>query len=192
MFASSRRATDRAGRRRQAGQSVVEFALAIPVLLTLLFGVLNIGVLITDKVVAAFATRQGARVAAELGNAAGSGLTLQQVDQNIEQTVLASAANLGFATITEVDIYQADATGAPANGSFNPATDPYDSYVAPFAPNGTSVNQTFSLNKRNQVPPGETSIGVRLLWTYTPPTGYQSFSLQLSDYTVMKATAVLS
>jgi Flp pilus assembly protein TadG len=171
---------------------VVEFSLSIPVLLTLLFGVLNIGVLITDKVVAAYATRQGARIAAELGNGSGSGLTLQQVDQNIEQAVIASAANLGFATINEIDVYQADATGAPSNGSFNPATDLYDSYVAPFAPNGTAGSQTFTLNNRKQVPPNETSIGVRLLWTYTPPTGYQSFSLQLSDYTVMKATAVLS
>src|SRR5437899_572045 len=108
MFASSHRATEpgatdpRAtkggGRRRQLGQSVVEFSLSIPVLLTLLFGVLNIGVLITDKVVAAYATRQGARIAAELGNGSGSGLTTLQIDQNIEQTLLASAANLGFAT----------------------------------------------------------------------------------------------
>jgi hypothetical protein len=150
--------------------------------------VLNIGVLITDKVVAAYATRQGARIAAELGNGSGSGLTTLQIDQNIEQTLLASAANLGFATINEVDIYQADATGAPSNGSFNPTTDPYNSYDR----SGNQIHQGFLNTSRNQVPPNETSIGVRLLWTYTPPTGYQSFSLQLSDYTVMKATAVLT
>jgi Flp pilus assembly protein TadG len=191
MCASSPRPIEPARRRWQSGQSVVEFSLSIPVLLTLLFGVLNIGVLITDKVVASYATRQGARIAAELGNGSGSGLTTQQIDQNIEQTLLASAANLGFATINEIDIYQADAPGAPSNGSFNPATDKYDGYDRNGNPVGPE-NFPATATLRNQVPPNETSIGVRLLWTYTPPTGYQSFSLQLSDYTVMKATAVLS
>jgi len=171
---------------------VVEFALCIPVLLTMLFAVVNIGVLITDKVSAAYAARQGARLAAGLGDGSGGGLTVQQIDQNVEQAVLASASHMAYATVKEIDIYQSDAPGAPSDGSFNSATDLYNSYIAPFAPNGIPVSQSFPLSKRNQVPPNETSIGVRVLWTYTPPTGYQSFALQLSDYTVMKATAVIT
>src|SRR5438309_6168585 len=103
MSASSRRATELRGRAAQSGQSVVEFALSMPVLLTMLFAMLNIGILIADKVSAAYAARQGTRLAAELGSGGSSGLTTIQIDQNVCQAVLASASKLAFATVQEID-----------------------------------------------------------------------------------------
>jgi Flp pilus assembly protein TadG len=173
-------AGQRAG--RQAGQSLVELALSLPVLLVLLLGTFNMGVLIADRVVAGYATRQGARMAALLG--AGQGLTTSQVDQQVVQNILASSSNLNYATIQEIEIY------APANtdGSFNSSTDLYDKYDGTGKPVGVA---TFPTTARNQVPPNETSIGVRIVWSYTPPTGYQSFTVQLTEYTVMKATPLV-
>src|SRR5438874_478112 len=107
MPASSLRVTDADRPGRQSGQSTVELALALLSLLTLLFGMVNIGVLIADKVVAAYAARQGARLAAQLGNGTASGLTTLDIDQDICQAVITSAANLAYATVQEVDIYDA-------------------------------------------------------------------------------------
>jgi Flp pilus assembly protein TadG len=179
----------------------VELALSVPVLLTMLLGMLNIGVLITDKVITAYAARQGARLAAELGNGTISGLTTLQIDQNVVGTVKASAANLAYATVTEIDVYQASqavpvsgstcvvSTLGPANGSFDPTTQHYDAYDG----SGNAVGvATFSSALRNQLPPCETSIGVNLKWTYVTPSGYQALSLALSDYAVMKAAPVLA
>ena len=188
MSASSRRATDPGGRAGQSGQSVVEFALSIPVLLTMLFAMLNIGVLIADKVSAAYAVRQGARLAAELGSGGASGLTTIQIDQNVCQAVVASASKLAFAAVQEIDIYQAD-VGGSTTGTFDAVNDPYDNYDSSC---NQLAHQNFPNTSRKQVPPNETSIGVNLKWTYTAPTGYQALSLTLSDYAVEKAAPVLS
>jgi Flp pilus assembly protein TadG len=168
--------------RRQAGQSLVELAVAAPVLVVLLTGVVNIGIFVSDKVMAGYAARSGARLAAVLGS--GNGLTTSQIDQQVVQGVLASAANLTFATITEIDIYSPTA----ASGAFNSSTDPYDSYNG----SGSVTHTGFANTSRNQTPPNETSIGVRVKWTYAPPTGSANqINLQTSEYTVMKAAPLL-
>src|SRR6266487_3872858 len=97
MSVSSRRPTDRA----QAAQ----LALTLPAMVLLLVSVFNVVVLISDQVIASYATRQGARMAAQLGNGQGV-LTTTQVDQQVLQAVLASATNLSFASISEVDVYR--------------------------------------------------------------------------------------
>src|SRR5689334_10691742 len=104
MSSWNRRATEPrpGGRAGQRGQSVVELALAIPVLVLLLVSVFNITVLISNRLIAGYATRQGARLAAQLGNGQGS-MTTTQVDQQVCQSVLASTTNLTFGTLTEID-----------------------------------------------------------------------------------------
>lgn len=110
-------------------------------------------------------------------------MTTAQADQYIVQGVLAVTKPLHYATVTETDIY------APVNpnGSFNASTDPYDKFNG----TGTLLYQSFPLSSRNQVPPTETSIGVRVVYQYTPPIGNNS-PIQLEERTVMKAAAVLS
>ena len=165
MSGSNRRPTDPGVRsRRQAGQAAVELALVLPTLLVLLFGTFNVGILIVDKVVAAYAARQGARLAAVLG----SGLV--------------------YGTVTEVDIYRADVTGAVSDGSFTSAVNPYDRYDGAC----NQLSQGFPASARAQTPPNEVSIGVWIKWQYVTPTGYQSASLTLTEYCVMKTSPVLS
>lgn len=189
MSGSSRRPTDlRARPRRQLGQSVVELVLVLPLLALLLLGTFNVGILIVDKVVAAYAARQGARLAAILGNGQSAGLTTLQIDQNVCQAVLASSSGLVNGTITEVDVYQADASGAASNGSFNPAVNPYDRYDGACS----QVSQGFPASARVQTPPNDVSVGVWIKWQYVAPTGYQATSLTLTEYCAMKTTPVLS
>lgn len=168
--------------RPSAGQAAVEIALSLPILLLLLLGGVNVGMLLSNKVTAAYASRQGARLAAQLGN--GQGLSTSQVDQQVVQVVLATAAQLNFGTIREIDIYAPGST----NGVFNSSSDPYDSYDA----KGNLLHLGFPTTARNVSTPTETSIGVQVVWQYTPPFGTYGISVQTTEYTVMKAAAVLS
>ena len=174
MSASSPRPTDAGRRRRQAGQSVVELALGVPVMMVMLYGMLNLAALITDKVAAAYAARQGARLAAVLGNGGASGLNTLQIDQNVCQAVKAATANFAYATVTEVDVYQAD-VGGSTTGTFSTGL-PYNSYDPNSSPPCNQTHSGFANTARNQVPPSETSIGVNVKWQFTMPIGYTSFT----------------
>jgi Flp pilus assembly protein TadG len=171
-------------RRWQAGQSLIELAISTPLLIFMLFGVFNTAVMISDKVIAGSACRQGARLAAEIGGQlTNPTLTTTQVDQNIVRNVLAVASAMNYSTLRRITIYSPSA----ANGNFNPATDPYDQFDA----SGNLLHSGFPLTARNQIPPAETPIGVLLEWTYQPPTGFQSFTIDLSEFAVYRASPVL-
>jgi Flp pilus assembly protein TadG len=171
-------------RRRQSGQALVELAISVPVLLWLLLGSFDASVMVSDKVIAGYATRQGARLAAEIGGSETNPiLTTMQIDNNIVQNVLAVASAMNYSTLQEIDIY------APrsASGVFNPGTDLYSK----FSGTGAFVSSNFPITAREQIPPNETSIGVKLIWIYRPPTGFASFSINLNEFTVMKTAPVL-
>jgi len=61
----------RAGRKSERGATLVEFALILPILITLLFGVVEFGRLLNAQVVVTSATREGARYAS-LGSSAAT------------------------------------------------------------------------------------------------------------------------
>lgn len=169
---------------RQSGQSLIELAVATPVMIFMLFGVFNTAVMISDKVIAGSACRQGARLAAEIGGAiTNPTLTTAQVDQDIVRNVIAVAGSMNYSVLKTITIYSPSAAG----GDFNAATDLYDQ----FDPSGNTIHSGFPLTARNQIPPNETSIGVRLDWSYTPPTGFQSFTVNLSEHAVYRAAPVL-
>jgi Flp pilus assembly protein TadG len=171
--------------RRQGGQALVELAISVPVLLWLLLGAFDASVMVSDKVIAGYATRQGARLAAETGGSETNNPPANQasIDQNIVQNVLAVASAMNYSSLQEIDIY------APRDpsGVFNPGTDFYSKFTG----TGSQVSSNFPLNFREQIPPNETSIGVRLTWIYRPPTGFATFTITLQEFTVMKAAPVL-
>jgi len=171
-------------RRSQRGQSIVELAFATPVLIWLLLGAFDASVMVSDKVIAGAACRQGARLAAEIGGQlTNPGLTTAQVDADVVKNVLAVASAMNYSTITNVYIYSPQ----QADGDLH-AGDPVDHYDA----SGTLVGAaTFPLSNRLQVPPNETPIGVRIEWNYHPPTGLASFSIGLSEHTTFLASPVL-
>jgi Flp pilus assembly protein TadG len=170
-------------RHRQEAQALVEFAVSAPVLILLLLGAFDSSVMISDKVIAGAATRQGARLAAEIGGQiTNPTLTTSQVDADIVKNVLAVASSMTYSTLTFIYIYQP----LQPNGDYH-AGDPYDLFDA----NGTNIHQGFPLTARNQTPPSETPIGVRIEWNYKPPTGLLGFTLSLSEHSVFMASPVL-
>jgi hypothetical protein len=174
----------------ERGQSLVEIAVISPFAAVLLMGALDGGLFASNKVIAVYSTRQGARLAGELGGSQSqAGKTTSQIDAQIVQNVLAGINAQSFATLQEIDIYGPNrsdgtyCTGPPGCGS----ADPVDRYNG----SGTLIGTIgFPLTARNQTPPTETSIGVRVLWSYAPPGGTGVFAVTSSDYTVFKAAAL--
>ncbi|MEO8744483.1 MAG: TadE/TadG family type IV pilus assembly protein [Candidatus Dormiibacterota bacterium] len=173
----------RTHRRRELGQSLVEFAVSAPVLILLLLGAFDASVMMSDKVIAGAACRQGARLAAEIGGqVTNPTLTTSVVDANIVKNVIAVASAMNYSTITRIYIYQP----LQPDGDFH-AGDPYDLFDAA----GNNLYQSFPITARNQIPPNETPIGVRVDWNYNPPTGLPGFNLNLSEHAVFRASPVL-
>ncbi len=170
--------------RGQVGQAIVELAIATPVLIFLILGAFDTSVMISDKVIAGAACRQGARLAAEIGGQQTNPppASTASVDQDIVRNVLAVANAMNYSTLKFIYIYQP----LQADGDFHPG-DPYDKFDA----SGTNLYTGFPLANRNQVPPNETPIGVRLEWQYNPPTGLAAFSIALSEHAVFRASPVL-
>ena len=172
--------------RAKRGQSLAEMAVVIPVLVFLLMGGFDASVMISDKITAGYAVRQGARLAAEIGGSQTTTMTTDQVDKQILKNVLAVARTLTSATPTEIDIY----APSRADGSYQ-AGDPIDQYFITSGGGISAGTITFPVQNRQQTPPNETSIGVRILWTYAPPAGIFPNNMQLVDYAVMKAAPLL-
>lgn len=167
----------------QRAQSIVEFAVSAPVLILLILGAFDTSVMVSDRVIAGAACRQGARLAAEIGGqVTNPTLTTSQVDADVIKNVTAVASAMNYSTLTLIYIYEP----LQPDGDYH-VGDPYDLFDA----SGNNLHQGFPLTSRNQIPPDETPIGVRVEWNYNPPTGLLGFNLSLSEHAVFRASPVL-
>jgi Flp pilus assembly protein TadG len=183
------RLLDGGDHRRRSAQSLAELAVAIPVIFFLLMGGFDASMMISDKVTSGSAVRQGARLAAELGGSQTNPTgTTASIDQQIVRNVLAVARGMTSATITEIDIYGP----TEANGVYDPGDDQVDQYFISAGGGVTPGTATFPIQNRQQTPPNETSIGVRLVWVFHAPAGIFPPNMQLTDYAVMKAAPILT
>lgn len=182
------------------GQAMIEWALTLPLLTLLLIGGLDVGLMLDGKLVGASAAREGARVAAILGDGshqtaqpvAGSvvvnnPLTQEQVDYRIAITVLTSARHIPSATLDYVDIYRVPPEDTSSDGSFSP-TDHYDRWrlgatCAGLPPCPDPAQQSFILQERR---PDAAEIGVELHWHYAPPAQPGHAAYDLSERAVAR------
>lgn len=94
------------GRRRQRGQTLVEFALAFPIFWTVLLGVIEFAFAFNAVLSVNFASRNAALVAAEAGNGLGADcVILLQIEQDIQAPASANR-------VRRVDIYRTNRSGA--------------------------------------------------------------------------------
>jgi hypothetical protein len=187
-----------------AGQSAVEMALLLPVLLILFLGSWTASDLIADNNSAVQATRAGARYAAEIGNnnfQTGDGTSPLQVDTDIiDQMLPILNTELTNAVVNEIDIYQPSpcsnggtftpgtagtASGCPPNNGAYTTPELIDKYTI----SGTTITAgnipQYTLDLRSQIPYDEAELGVRVLFTYTSPT-LRFFNQQDNAYTVVR------
>jgi hypothetical protein len=186
--------------RTDKGQGLVEFALVVPVLMLLFLGVYTAADLSGAKETVGHASREGVRIAAEIGNngyrtgsSATAGCQTASTDPCIVDNEILKAMlpilsqQLSHAAVAEIDVYQpAPCTGGPCppdNGAWQ-SGDLIDQYN----PDGTIMTgspQSYTLDRRTQIHPNEASVGVRIKFHYTSPT-LRMFTMDVSEYAVVR------
>ncbi|HHC08093.1 MAG TPA: pilus assembly protein [Actinobacteria bacterium] len=99
-------------RRSERGAALVEMALVVPVLLVILFGIIELGIAFRDRLTIGNATQTAARVGTAMGQQPDADL---RILQSFEQS-LSALPNSGVGIIKYVDIFEADAYGNPVGG----------------------------------------------------------------------------
>ena len=138
---------------------MTEFALVVPVLLLMIMGVLDGALLMFSVGTARYASAEGSRVAATLGNVAN---TDSQVVTTIRQTV----GSTQLFTVEEIDIYKLNQDG---NGNLTQDLANTNKYAL----DGTALNGTpWPASSRNVGNGTSDFIGVTINYTYTWKAGF--------------------
>jgi TadE-like protein len=199
---SRRRQTDRA-----RGQGLVEFALLVPVLMTMLLGMLEFGTAFNHQLTLGYAVREGARIGADLVNGGGTlGCSTGQspnadkvdgvIIEAVDRVLSSSGSPIPEARITQIRIFQADTAGKDTLGLGNNWVYSASLYTLP---DGNQVNfkpdttQTWSACSRSNVightttfsPLQIDSIGVSITYTYKMLTPLGT-TLPMSDVAIMQ------
>jgi Flp pilus assembly protein TadG len=197
---------------RQRGQSLVEFALVLPVFMLILVGMIEFGLLLTHDLTIEYATREGARAGAALSNGADtngcSGTNWTTVDPlviaAVERVLQSPGSQIVISKVSQIVIYRANATtGDNDQGAANVWT--YSQGNGPI-PQGSTDHLNFvdtaypgtdawqACTRVNALPAPD-SIGVTITYTYTFRTplaslmglfGGSGSSLIVTDRTVMQ------
>jgi len=190
-------------RRSEDGQGLVEFALILPpVLILLVFGLVELAGLMSDSITLASAAREGARVGGALANGGGtlgcgSGQSpnAATVDQNVvaaAQRVLTGAGTrVTLADVTEIRIWKSTSTGTETSGLVNVWT--YSLNGGPVVDGDpldfVQTSQPWLPCTRTYIAPID-SVGVTVSYNYRARTPLQFFFpffnlLKITDRAVM-------
>jgi Flp pilus assembly protein TadG len=192
---------------RQDGQSLVEFALILPVILMLLLGLIEFGFVFAHDQGLEYATREGARTASALANGQNGqngtppATTCTTIDDQViaavQRVITGSGSLLVLANVSQIQIYKwDDTTGGPATPSAS-----YVNVWTPVSSGGDVVDGTplkfkwtsgswDACTRRNGLTPDSVAVGIT--YSYTFATGLGSLlglagvpSLPMTDATVM-------
>lgn len=188
--------------RHTRGQSLVEFAVLVPVFLMILLGMLEYGIMFNRHITIEYSTREGARTGAALANgggargcAAGQSPNAASVDPQIiaatERVLKASGSSVNMSLVSQIRIYKAAADGTPVAGKVNTWT--YSAGAGPVV-DGEALDYVQSgaagwtaCSRDNGSTPE--SLGVAVTYRYdmtTPLAGLLGItSLTINDKTVM-------
>jgi len=156
------------GRRRGAGQSLVEFTMVLPIIMTMVMGAAEMGMAIGNDMSLELATREGARVGASL--CAGSSSTpWTSVDPliiaSVERALRSPGSPVDVTRIDYIHIFKANADGT--EGLYNVWT-----YAASGGPvvDGMQLHfiqgtVSWAANTRSSALPAQ-SIGVSIQYRY--------------------------
>ncbi len=111
----------------QRGQSLVEFAILVPVFLLCLLGMLEFGLAFNHHMTIEYATREGSRTGSALADGGSTnclaGVDLDDIDGQIVgavQRILKSPGSpVNLAGVDEVRLYRADASGGQVGSDAN-------------------------------------------------------------------------
>lgn len=149
------------GRACRRGQTMTEFALVVPVLFLLIMGVLDGALLMFSVGTARYASAEGSRLAAQLGN-------VSNTDSQVLATVRNTVGTTQLFTVTEVDIYKLNQNG---NGDLTPDLGHYNRYAL----DGSALAPLTYLPASRNVGNGTSDfLGITINYTYTWKAGFFS------------------
>jgi hypothetical protein len=204
------RGTSRSARGQSSGrgQSLVEFALIVPVLTLILMGALEFGLAFNHHLTVEYATREGSRTGSALGNGGttncGAGADIYMIDAQtvaaVQRILKSPGSPVRLADVSEIRLYRANSTGGQIGSDANtwrytPGAGPdIDTSAGVERLDFSQASSGWSVCSRSDGP-GPDSIGVRLTYTYqfTTPLGAimrlvggtSLSSLSIVDQTVM-------
>ncbi len=193
--------------RTDDAQGLVEFALVVPpIVILLIFGLIELGTLLSDGLTITSASREGARIGGALVNgggtlgcAAGQSPNAASVDPNIvaavERVLTGSGTRIALSDVTQIRIWKSTATGAETAGQVN---------VWTYQPGGGPVIDGRALDfaqtsepwlpcSRTNASPVD-SVGVTVVYAYRAQTPLRFFlpyfsALTIADRAVMAMNA---
>ncbi len=175
-------------RRCDRGSVAVEAAIVFPLLILILFGVIEFAMVLRDHVALTSAARSGARVAS-----AEPRLSTFAIDG--AAAVARAGTTMPLSDVTEVWVFESNESGYPTNGaSITSTTETFTSCTTRcivFTPSGSSLVQTsgaWSHEDVNACPGDEamTSIGVLVRAQHSFVTGIFGATMDLSDHAVLR------
>lgn len=174
--------------RSDRGSVAVEAAIVFPLLILILFGVIEFALVLRDHVAMTSAARSGARVAS-----AQPRLSTFAIDS--AAAVARAGTTMPLSTIGEVWVYESNSAGYPTNGgSITATTEAFTACTTKclvFTPSGSSLVQSagaWSHEDVNACPGDEamTSLGVLVRGQHSFVTGLFGVSMDLSDHAVLR------
>ena len=193
--------------RNEEAQGLVEFALILPpLLLILVFGLVEIGNVLSVAMTMSSATREGARVASALVNgggalgcSAGQSPNAATVDPNViaavERVLVGNGSRITLADLSQIRIAKATATGAETAGLVNTwnyqlnGGPVIDGQQLDFVP----ASQPWLACSRNNAPPADSAV-ITISYTYRGRTPLRMLipffdQFTMGDRTVMAMNA---
>jgi Flp pilus assembly protein TadG len=143
------------------GQTLTEFALVVPVLCMLIMGVLDGALLMFSVGTARYASTEGSRLAAQLGN-------VSTTDAQVVDKVRSTVGTTQLFSVSEVDIYRLNQDGA---GNLTPDLAHYNRYRL----DGTALGPISWPPSSRNVSSGSTDfLGLTVHYSYTWKAGFFS------------------
>lgn len=113
--------------RSERGQALVELTLIVPIMILLLAGVIEIGLVANDTITLGYGAREGARAGSSLGDGGAidcdNGADPFGVDQTIvagvQRIIESSSSDVALADVQEIQIFEATSSGAKVANHVN-------------------------------------------------------------------------
>ena len=189
--------------RSEDAQGLIEFALVLPpLLLILVFGLLEIGTVLSVAMTMSSATREGARVASAmvngggtLGCSAGQSPNAATVDPNViaavERVLVGNGSRITLADLSQIRIAKSTATGSETTGLIN--TWNYQSNGGPvidgqqldFVPAG----EPWQACSRNNASPADSAV-ITVTYTYRGRTPLRMLIPVFNQFTMTDRTVM--
>ncbi|MEP7378425.1 MAG: TadE family protein [Chloroflexota bacterium] len=178
----------------ERGQSLAEFALILPVFALCLLGMLELGLGFNHYMTVEYATREGARTGAALGDG-GSKNCIGGVDANmidgqiiaaVQRILKSPGSPIAMGNVTDIRIYKADSAGRQVGANVNVWT--YTPGAGPDIDPGLGIDRldfsqqsaAWTACSRNTGPSAD-SIGVRIHYRYAFQTPLGAISSMFSN-----------